>query len=268
MKNSTGIISKRQQLILQKLKENHSVKIDELSKTLSVSPITIRRDLQLFENNGIVERFYGGATLIEGSLGDDPSLSDTSEKLSQQKHAIAKYAASLIEDGDTIFINSSSTALLVLEYVGNKHITVITNNGKALQADSAPNIELVLTGGEVNRRKKCMVGDFATHILSKIAADKCFLGVSGVSAHSGISTSVLQETAVNAMMLKRCTGPKYILADCSKVGKDHNFIIGELGRMSEKMFTLITDSGADPHEIERLKEKGIEIIQVNPKITE
>jgi Transcriptional regulators of sugar metabolism len=259
MKNSNGLVSKRQQLILQHLKENHTVKVDELSKKLGVSPITIRRDLQLFEANGIVEKFYGGATLVEKALDDDPSFSDSSEEYTSQKHAIAQRAASLVEDGDIIFINSSSTALLILEYLEDKQVTVVTNNGKALQISSSPNIDLVLTGGEVNRRKLCMVGDYATHLLSKISADKCFLGVSGVSANLGISTSVLQETTINSMMLKKCNGPTIILADSSKVGKNHNFLIGEINRISY----LITDSNADSKELELIKTKGIKVLTVN-----
>lgn len=259
MKNSSGLVSKRQQLILQELKENGTVKVDDLSKKLGVSPITIRRDLQLFEANGIVEKFYGGATLVEKALDDDPSFSNSSEEYVSRKHAIAQCAASLVEDGDIIFINSSSTALLILEYLEDKHVTVVTNNGKALQISSSPNIDLVLTGGEVNRRKLCMVGDYATHLLSRISADKCFLGVSGVSANLGISTSVLQETTINSMMLKKCNGPTIILADSSKVGKNHNFLIGEINRISY----LITDSNADSKELGLIKDKGIEVLTVN-----
>lgn len=259
MKNSNGLVSKRQQLILQELKDNRTVKIDELSKKLGVSPITIRRDLQLFQENGIVEKFYGGATLVEKALDDDPSFSDSSEKYLTHKHAIAQCAAELIEDGDIVFINSSSTALLVLEYLGDKHVTVVTNNGKALQVSNSPNIDLVLTGGEVSRRKLCMVGDYATHLLSKISANKCILGVSGISANLGISTSVLQETTINSTMLKKCNGPTIILADNSKVGKNHNFLIGEINRISY----LITDSNADEKEIELIKAKGIEVLTVN-----
>lgn len=259
MKNSSVLVSKRQQLILQYLKENKTVKVDDLSKKLGVSPITIRRDLQLFEDNGIVEKFYGGAAILEKSLADDPSFSNSSEEYISLKHALAQRAAALVEDGDIIFINSSSTALLILEFLEDKHVTVVTNNGKALQISDSPNIDLVLTGGEVNRRKLCMVGDYATNLLSKISADKCFLGVSGISASSGISTSVLQETTINSMMLKKCNGPTIILADSSKVGKNHNFQIGEINRISY----LITDSNADSKELELIKAKGIEILTIN-----
>ena len=255
MKQAKGIVHKRQQAILQYLKENKTIKTDELSKILSVSPITIRRDIQLFEDQGIVERFYGGATLIEGALNDDPSLLDSSNEYLSQKEAIAKYAAALIENGDTIFINSSSTALLALQYLEDKRVTVITNNGNALSIPKGPNVELVLTGGEVNDRKKTMVGDFATHIINKITADKCILGVSGISAEYGIGTSILQETTINEMMLRRCKGAKIIVADSSKVGKEHNFSSGRI----EDISYLITDIYADETQLNLLNNKGITV---------
>ncbi|MBD7910816.1 MULTISPECIES: DeoR/GlpR family DNA-binding transcription regulator [Clostridium] len=259
MKNSNSLVSKRQQLILQYLKDNETVKIDDLSKKLGVSPITIRRDLQLFEQNGIVEKFYGGAKLISKELDDDPSFNHSTEEYLSLKHSIAKRAAELIEDGDIIFINSSSTALLILEYLEDKHVTVVTNNGKALQISTSPNIDLILTGGEVSRKKLCMVGDYAAQLISKISADKCFLGVSGISANLGISTCVLQETTINSMMLKKCTGSTIILADNSKVGKNHNFLVGEINRISY----LVTDSNADEKEIKQIKDKGIKVLTVN-----
>lgn len=260
MKNNKSIVYKRQQLILKYLKENNTVKVDDLANILSVSPITVRRDLQIFEDKGIVKRFYGGANLIEGSLNDDPSLSDKSKGYELQKNAIAKYMADIIEDGDTIFMNSSSTALLVFKYLKDKHVIIITNNGKALQAQKDPKVELVLTGGEVYERKQSMVGEYATNILSKIVADKCILGVSGININSGITTSVLQETIVNQMMIKRCQGPIYALADSSKIGVQHNFISGDINKISY----IITDSDADIDQIEKLKNKGVNIIIVDP----
>ncbi|MDS0526402.1 DeoR/GlpR family DNA-binding transcription regulator [Clostridium sp. SHJSY1] len=259
MKKSNSLVSKRQQLIFQDLKDNGTVKIDDLSKKLEVSPITIRRDLQIFEKNGIVEKFYGGAKLISKELDNDPSFNDSSEEYLSLKHSIAKRAAELIEDGDIIFINSSSTALLILEYLEDKHVTIVTNNGKALQLPLSPNIDLILTGGEVSKKKLCMVGDYATQLLSKITADKCFLGVSGISANLGISTCVLQETTINSMMLKKCNGPTIILADNSKIGKNHNFLVGEINRISY----LVTDSNADEKEIKQIENKGIKVLKVN-----
>lgn len=256
---SKGIVYKRRQAILKYLKNNHTAKTEELSELLLVSPTTIRRDFQALEKEGIVERFYGGAKLVEGALFDDPSLLNISEEKLLKREKIAEKAASYIEDGDTIFINSSSTALLVLKYLEDKRVVVVTNNGKALQMDLPPSIELVLTGGEVYSRKQSMVGDFALQLISKITATKSMIGVSGITADYGISTSVLQETIINKKMLTNCSGPTFVLTDSSKIGRHHNFSSGEIDLVSY----LITDTDADPEELKRLKEKGVETILVD-----
>ncbi|MGL6121277.1 MAG: hypothetical protein ACRC0V_12325, partial [Fusobacteriaceae bacterium] len=120
------------------------------------------------------------------------------------KHEIAKKAAELVENKDIIFINSSSTAALIIKYLGNKHVTVVTNNIRAFQFESGTNIDIILLGGEVNKKKICILGDYASNMLSKITSNKCFLGVSGISAEYRINSSVLQEIDINSMMIKKC----------------------------------------------------------------
>ena len=150
MKNKKGVIYKRKNEILQELYKSKKVLVDDLAKMLHVSPITIRRDLDEFQAEGIVERFYGGAALVEGALSADASERSDGDLAQLCKERIAKEAAGLVQEGDTLFLNSSSTALLILKYLKGRQVTVITNNGKAMQMDIDPQIELVLTGGEVN----------------------------------------------------------------------------------------------------------------------
>lgn len=254
MKKTQSMVSKRRTEILTLLKTNKSVKNEELAELLHTSPLTIRRDLQALEEEGLVKRFYGGATLL-----DEPSIIESTLDMSKdrisQKHAIAKYAASLIEDGDTIFINTSSTALLILDYLKDKRVVVVTNNGKSLQVPLSPNIDLVLTGGQVYGRKQSMIGDFATFILSKISASKCFLGVSGIEANLGITTSVLQETLINKEMINHSIGPVYILADSTKIGRHSNFSSGDIDKISH----LITDSDVSNENVLKFRNSGIEV---------
>jgi len=255
MKSNKEAIYKRQQKILQYLKKNKTVYVEKLASFLEVTPITIRRDLMMFKKKGMVNRFYGGASIVESSVFDDPSFTEPSEKLLKIKHKIAKLAASYIENGDTIFINSSTTALLVLSYLENKHVVVITNNGKALQIQRPPLVELILTGGDVYERKQSLVGEFAINTLNKIIAAKCFMGISGISSDRGITTSVLQETSINSTMLQNCNGPRFVLADSSKVGRNHNFLSGKI----EYITNLITDWEADCEEIEKLRMCGVKV---------
>jgi len=256
MKNSKAIVQKRQQTILQILQERNHVSTEHLAAELNVSNLTVRRDLQDLAGQGFVRIVRGGANLVKGTLYDDPSSEP--EALSESsKMAIARYAASLINDGDTILINSSTTAIQILPFITNKKVIVVTNNGLALSMDLAPGIELIFTGGEVRGNKKSMVGEMAVNNLSRIRASKAFIGVSGISARGGIFTSVLQETAINELMIRR-SSQCIILADGSKIGQQNNFQIGSARDAS----ILITDDSADPSAIFQLQELGIQVHEI------
>lgn len=259
MKNSKSVVFKRQQAILKLLKEHKTIDVEDISEELHVSSTTIRRDLKMFEKQHLISRFHGGAQLLEGTLREeDPSLEPMTPKNISQKRAIAKYAATLIEDGDTIFMNSSSTTLLLLDYIKGKRVTIVTNNGNAVDRPRDPQVELILTGGEVYNRKQSMIGEFALHTLSKITADKAFIGVGGISVEGGITTSVLQETAVNELMIRRCQGPCFVLTATPKIGREHNFLSGSIDAID----TIITGTGADTDALRKLREHNVSIIEL------
>ena len=153
MKMNKEVVDERRKKVMSKIQIQGKVNVEDLAKELHVSPLTIRRDLQYWEEQGAVERYYGGARLIQ-SFVDNDEITDNNEPY---KHAIAKYAAQYVEDGDTIFINTSSTALLVLKYIRNKRVTVITNNGKAIFMEHDPLVSIVLSGGELRIPKESMV---------------------------------------------------------------------------------------------------------------
>lgn len=264
MKSTKAAVYKRKQQILIRLEEKKKVLVEELAEELKVSTITIRRDLESFEKEGIVKRFYGGAELIQGALYDDPAKDVGNNLILQCKLAIAKRAADEVQNGDTIFLNSSSTALLMLEYLKGKRVLIITNNGRILEKNYDPLIEVVVTGGEINANKKSMVGDFALQMLRKIRASKCFLGVSGITELGEISTAILQETMINMSMMEQTNGKIYILADHRKIGSQNNFIIGNLEQI--KQGCIITDSHASPSIISSLEAKQnieIQCVKVN-----
>ena len=254
MKSSQSTIDKRRERILKIIEYRSKVTIKELADELKISPITIRRDFDYFEEKKQIERFHGGASISKVSFS--PNI--FSSNLTHNKHAIAKAAARFVEDGDTIFINTSSTALLLTEYITPKQVTIITNNGKAIFAEHKEGIFIVLSGGELRLPKESLVGDFALHNLSRVKATKCFLGCSGISRSGGFTTAVLQEVAINEMMLKNTTGLKFVLADNKKVGKTSSFISGTI----ENINYLITDIEAKQDEVDALREIGLKIIKV------
>lgn len=256
MKMNKAIVDERRNKIMREIQCNGKALVEQLSQQFQVSPLTIRRDLQYWEQMGAVERFYGGAKLIQNFVeNDDPRLSNE-----LYKHAIAKYAAQYVQEGDTIFINTSSTALLVLKYIKNKRVTVITNNAKAIFIDHDPLISLFLTGGELRVPKESMVGDFALNNLNKVSATKAFLGCSGFSVESGMTSAILQEVAINEVMINRCIGETFILADHTKIGNNHSFISGNI----QSFDYLITDNMADPIFLDAIQEAGLNVVKLDP----
>jgi DeoR/GlpR family transcriptional regulator of sugar metabolism len=255
MKNSKITIEKRREQILKIIEYQSNVTVDELSKRLNTSAITIRRDLDFFESKNLIERYHGGASISKVNF----TTNIFSSSLTINKHAIAKAAARFVEDGDTIFINTSSTALLMIEYIKAKQVTIITNNGKAIFAKGNENLFIVLTGGELRMPKESLVGDFAMNNLNRVKATKCFLGCSGISKDGGFTTAVLQEVAINELMLKNTTGFKFVLADVNKVGRTHSFLSGSINDLDY----LITDITADKSEVDKLRKSGLKVLQVN-----
>ncbi|MCF7931278.1 MAG: DeoR/GlpR family DNA-binding transcription regulator, partial [Acholeplasmataceae bacterium] len=181
MRNSKAAIEKRREHILKIIEYRTNVTVEELAEQLKTSPITIRRDFDYFEGKDLIERHRGGASLNKINF----TTNIFSSSLTLNKHAIAKAAARFVEDGDTIFINTSSTALLMLEYITAKQVTIVTNNGKAIFCESKDNLFVVLTGGELRMPKESLVGDFAINNLNRVKAAKAFLGCSGISAEGG-----------------------------------------------------------------------------------
>ena len=265
MKNSKSVVFRRQQALLKLLKEIKTIDVDTAAKRLNVSPTTIRRDLMMFEKQHLVERFHGGAQLIAGTLHDeDTSSNDRAHVDREEKEAIASYAASLVEDGDTIFINSSSTSLLMLDYLHDKHVIVVTNNANVLGYPHDPKVTVILTGGEIYQRRRTLIGEFALNTLTKINADKAFLGMGGISIEGGLTTSVLPETAVNEMMMRRCQGAVYIVVPRRKIGIEHNFLSGTIDNIT----TLITCQGGDQAELKKLRDHKIEVVELEANVPE
>ncbi len=107
---------------------------------------------------------------------------------------IARYAAAFVSENDTIFINTSSNALQILEYVECNNVTVITNNGKAIGREYCSGVNVVLTGGKLRHPKDAMVGDFTLRNLQHVYAKKAFVGCSGISAELGMTTEIFNDT--------------------------------------------------------------------------
>lgn len=129
MKISRSIVNSRRERILETVRNGGDVSVNSLSEQLQVSPLTIRRDLQYLEEHKLLERFYGGAR-----TGNAEVPRQNSREL--RKERIARYAAGLVEDGDSILLNTSSTALAMVKYITSRNVTIITNNGNIINEEN------------------------------------------------------------------------------------------------------------------------------------
>ena len=165
MKREKACVDARRNRIMEILRDRPQVRVDELADLLEVSVITIRRDLQYLEEQKRLIRVYGGAVAV-------PEREEKTDEIQMYRDLIARYAARLVEDGDTLFLNTSRNARQMLRYITRKNVTVITNNGRVIDAERGPGVHVILTGGELRYPKEAMVGDYAIRNLQTVIAKK------------------------------------------------------------------------------------------------
>lgn len=217
--------------------------------------MTIRRDLNILEDQGIVQHKHGYAEIIANTPSEGRTKNPWIEKI---KLKLAKQAVKYINPNETIFINSSSTAINLMDYLTSKNNTIITNNIEATRKKMGETNTLVLTGGEVRFPKEALIGQIAVDYLEKIYADVTFIGCAGISKH-GISSNNLYEARINRMMIEHTHANRVVvLADYRKIGHNSNFTSGSLSNISY----LITDSHADIQALKEIEQAGVTVIQI------
>lgn len=251
---ASSISKKRQKKIIEKLNEAGKASVNDLSRDLDVSPITIRRDLDSLSQEGIIERIHGGA-LINPEKLNEALFTEKGHQHVIEKEAIGKLAADLLNEGDTVYLNSGSTTLEVLKHLQDKHVRIITNNAAAIEIPRDPKVELFLVGGEYRDSSRSLVGDMALNTLQHIFSSCTILGTNSISPEYGLTSSVQQETSVNKLMVEHCNGPVIVLADSSKLGTISNFSTVPIDKIS----ILVTDRNADPYMIEKFSKVGVKV---------
>src|SRR6478735_6757240 len=191
----------RHQLILKLLKEKELVKVQEFIEVTGASESTIRRDLSQLEEEQMLKRVHGGASLIR-SKRIELSVIEKSAKNVQDKRNIAEYAASIINEGDCIFLDE-------------KDVVVVTNGLMHLNPMLEQGITLYLIGGSVKHKTGALIGNGALLSLEQYRFDKCFMGANGIHHQYGYTTPDPEEALIKqtAMKLSR---ESYILSDSTK----------------------------------------------------
>jgi DeoR/GlpR family transcriptional regulator of sugar metabolism len=239
------------------LSTQRTVTASELCETLAVTAATIRRDLAVLEREGVLVRSHGGAVSQMSSTKFQPSYETLARSNSEEKKAIARAAEALILDGDTVFLEGSTTVYeLAARLQYRTRLTVVTNSPTIVcQLQHSSGVNVLCTGGELQKDTFYFSGEWAQRALSEIRVDKAVLGVSAIDPDYGLSTANHAEAQTKKMIV-RTAKVRIALADHSKFGKQSFAYVGPVTDIN----VLVTDSATAVADVRRLRDAGIEVI--------
>jgi DeoR/GlpR family transcriptional regulator of sugar metabolism len=240
----TVLASQRRAAILAMVEESGAVRVSELVEQLGVSDMTVRRDIERLDADGLLVRVHGGALALIPRATDEPGFTAKSLLMTAEKRAIALAAAGLVEPGATIGISAGTTTFEFARAIRNvPHLTVVTNSvpvAQLLHESGGGGHVVVLTGG-VRTPSDALVGPVAVSALQGLHVDRLFLGAHGIDRSAGLTTPNLVEAETNRALV-RASRSVCVLADHTKVG-----IVGLSTFMQlAEVDTLITDAGMPP----------------------
>lgn len=227
--------------IVERVNERGKVTVAELSDSLGVSPVTIRRDLERLEEEKLLCRTHGGALSLEKGMLDgarERSFSEKEEAYAAEKERIAEAAARMVEDEDAILLTPGTTNMLIVgKLIGKKDLTIVTNASNiAMRAANEPGWNVILTGGKLRPKSFALVGPLAESALSGVRVDKLFLGVDGIDFTEGLTTPNLDEASVNRKMISLAR-QIIVAADHSKFGR---VLFAQIANLAD-VDVLVTD---------------------------
>lgn len=244
------LTTERHQFILSILKEQGTVKLQELVDQLQASESTIRRDLVQLEEMKLLKRVHGGASLLQRK-GLEPTTMEKQYKARAEKQLIAKLAASFIEKNDCIYLDAGTTTSEMIPYLKDKNITVLTNGLMHIPKLIELEIKTVLVGGTIKFSTNAVIGSSAVQFLNEYRFDKCFLGMNGIHQDLGFTTPDPEEALLKKMAL-RLSNETYVLADSSKLNEA---TFAKVADVSDAI--ILTDSN---------DEEAVAQLQKNPKV--
>jgi DeoR family transcriptional regulator of aga operon len=252
MRNTT----QRREAILQQLTRKGSVQVTDLVQEFGVSAVTIRNDLSALETQGLATRSHGGATLTR-TPPPEQSIRQKDAINQEQKDRIGALAATLVQDGDNIIIDSGTTTIYLARHLREANgVTVMTNGlNIAWELADTAGVELILTGGLLRKQSLSIQGSQAEATLQAYNFDKLFLGVDGFDLQFGVTTHHEAEASLNHKMVERAK-KIIVLTDASKFGRVSLHRIVQLDRVD----TVITDASISAEYREGLQKLGIELL--------
>jgi len=247
-------LTEREKKILDILMEGNNPSVNEISDMLEVSKVTIRSDFSSLEEKGLIVRTRGGAF-----PAFHPEILESQKHAVEEKHRIAKAAAHMIKDGDTVMINDGTTSSLIPKYLlGKRDIHIVTNSTLIFSyARINPSLHLTLVGGSFQASSEALVGPITLEDLQNFHVKYAFVGTSGFSLETGLTTHLVDGAEVIKKMNTQAQ-KTIMVADSSKYGKNGFVKILSLDHLD----SIICDDGLEQSIVKRIREQGTEITLV------
>lgn len=248
----------RRMQILQILRSEGRAKVNELAQRFNTSAVTIRSDLNELDQRGLVQRSHGGAVIQDTVFRESP-VYERIKSQSKEKQRIGAMAATLVREGETIILDSGTTALEVARHLKNIPMIQVITNGVNIAAEllNSRNTQIIMMGGTVRNDSASIVGRSTEDMLEQFSADKLFLCGAGCDPDFGVSGTNLEETMANRAML-RAAREIIVVADASKFSKRSMSLIASFSEVD----IVISDVNLQPEVQERIRSFGCKLILV------
>lgn len=247
--------TERRRGILEFVRAHGAVSLRDIADAVDSTEVTVRRDIRALAQEGLLDRRRGGAAWPGAGLSHEQSYQQKSRVAATEKAAIARLAATMVEEGDAIVLGAGTTThelSVVLSRM--RDLTVVTNSVLVAQELASSAIDVVVTGGSLRGSTYSLVGSVAEQSLAKVRVRYAFLSGNGLTAQRGLSTPNMLAAGMD-IAIARCAQQVVVVADSTKIGIDTMFQTLPV----EAITHLVTDDGADADQLRELSEAGVDV---------
>jgi DeoR family transcriptional regulator, L-fucose operon activator len=246
----------RKRRILEILHETGTIRTMEVAEALGVTDETVRKDFESLEKTGRLIRTHGGASRPQ-QIRDERPFTERQAVRREEKRVIARLAAARIQPNETIFLDASSTALTLTEFLPDVPLTILTNALNVFTAlADRPNLELISTGGYFDAKSRSFFGLTAEKALLRYNIHRMLFSGNGIHLTRGISESNARQAAFKERVVANAEEVIF-LADHTKFGEKSAFFFTEISDLT----CVITDKATDMEFLDGLREAGVEVVQ-------
>lgn len=254
MAGSVVIVEERRQRVLDVLAQRGFMALADLAQLTQASESTIRRDLDYFEDKGLLKRTHGGAVFLSDKE-TLPPLEDRRGLKLDEKRAVARVAAERIQDGDSVLLDGGTTTLEVARLLVGRPVQIVTNSLPIAHLfENSHETDLVMLGGYVFPRTGVCLGPSAVRTLDDLHVHQTILSVGGITAKGLFNSNLLLVETERAMM--RCADEVVVVADHTKIGRQNLAFLCKLSEVD----TLIVDRGASAEQRALVTEQGVRVL--------